>query len=76
MSNDTKLIYLPAADPARGRLLRLPADMESHEAFRNITGIIASLEEQTSTIDPEELDDALEANGFERLAFTLGPEIG
>lgn len=48
--------------------------MESREAFRNITGIIAQLEEQ-GELDGEDLDDALENHGFRLVEFELGPEL-
>ncbi len=69
-----KLIYLPASTPARCRVLQMPNDMEAHEAFRNITGIIARLEELGES-DPDELDDAFESNGFKVMDLAIGPEL-
>lgn len=71
-----KLILLPGADSRSCRILRMPEDMDDQEAFRNVTGIIAGLEEQGPGVTPDELDDALEDNGFETLDYIIGPEIG
>jgi hypothetical protein len=40
------LMILPASDASAIRLVRVPDDFESHEAFRHVTGLIASVEEQ------------------------------
>ena len=39
--NDT-LMILPATDSGDIRLVRVPDDYESHEAYRHVTGLIAS----------------------------------
>ena len=40
------LMILPASDTTGIRLVRVPDDFESHEAFRHVTGLIAAAEEQ------------------------------
>jgi hypothetical protein len=52
----------------------MPDDMGENEAFRNITGIIARMEELGET-DPEDLDDALENGGFKVMKLAIGPEL-
>lgn len=70
----TRLMILPSTDPARIRLVRIPEDMEAQEAFRHATGVIAGSEERSAG-DQEEIDDALEAQGYERVQFILGPTL-
>lgn len=69
------LMILPAGNTSAIRLVRVPYDFESHEAYRHVTGLIASAEEQ----DPDcELDDilaVLEDHGFESVEFILGPTL-
>ena len=71
-----KLILLPGADNKSCRILRMPEDMDDHEAFRNVTGIIAGLEERDGVVNPEDLDDALEDHGFVSVDYIVGPGIG
>ena len=42
----TPLMILPAGDSNSIRLVRLPEDFEEHEAYRHVTALIASIEEQ------------------------------
>ncbi|MDH3901091.1 MAG: hypothetical protein OEU51_08615 [Gammaproteobacteria bacterium] len=69
------LMILPAGNTSAIRLVRVPDDFESHEAYRHVTGLIAAAEEQ----DPDcELDDilaVLEDHGFEAVEFILGPTL-
>ena len=69
------LMILPAGKAEAIRLVRVPDDFESHEAYRHVTGLIAAAEEQ----DPDsELDDilaVLEDHGFETVEFILGPTL-
>ena len=72
--NDT-LMILPAADPGGIRLVRVPDDFESHEAFRHVTGIIATAEEKDPDCDQDDILAALEDHGFETVEFILGPSL-
>lgn len=69
------LMILPARDPGRIRLVRIPADLEAHEAFRHVTGLIAQVEENQSDYSWEEIAPLLEDHGFETVDFVLGPEL-
>ena len=40
------LMILPASDATGIRLVRVPDDFGSHEVFRHVTGLIATVEEQ------------------------------
>ena len=70
-----RLMVLPSEDPERIRLLRIPEDFESHEAFRHVTGIIAEIEARNPDLKWEDLVDALEDKGFTAVKFILGPSL-
>jgi hypothetical protein len=73
------LMLLPSTDPARVRLLRVPLDLGTAEAYRFVTGVIADLESQGARngtpIPVDEVTDALEDRGFEVLDLILGPTL-
>ena len=73
MSNT--LMILPASDAKAIRLVRVPDDFESHEAFRHVTGLIAAVEEQDPNCDQDDILAALEDHGFETVEFILGPSL-
>ena len=73
MSNT--LMILPASDTKAIRLVRVPDDFESHEAFRHVTGLIAAVEEQDPNCDQDDILAALEDHGFETVEFILGPSL-
>ena len=72
MSNN--LMILPANKPADIRLIQIPEDIEEHEAYRYVTGLIAKVEE-SSDYCWEDVLDLLEARGFEAVDFVLGPSL-
>jgi len=69
-----RMMVLPSRDPLKVRVVIIPEDMEEQEAFRHATGVIARVEVEGGA-SPEEIDDALEANGFELVEFMLGPAL-
>ncbi len=69
------LMILPAANAADIRLVRVPDDIEAHEAFRHATGLIARVEEDNPDYDWEDIAAMLEDHGFEAVEFVLGPEL-
>jgi len=69
------LMILPASNTEGIRLVRVPADFESHEAFRHVTGIIATAEEKDTDCDQDDILAALEDHGFETVEFILGPSL-
>lgn len=69
------LMILPAHAADHIRLLRIPADLESHEAFRHVTGLIASVEENKPDYGWEDIVTLLEDHGFEPVDFILGPSL-
>jgi len=72
--NDT-LMILPATDSTDIRLVRVPDDFESHEAYRHVTGLIAAAEEDDPDCGVDDILAILEDHGFETLAFLLGPAL-
>ena len=69
------LMILPSSDAKAIRLVRVPDDYESHEAFRHVTGLIAAAEEQDPGCDTDEIVAVLEDQGFETVEFILGPTL-
>ncbi len=69
------VMVLPSKVPEEIRLVSIPEDMESHEAFRHATGVIAAAEEENPDATWEDIEDALEAQGFGSLEFLLGPAL-
>jgi hypothetical protein len=68
-------MVLPSSDFGQIRLVTVPEDVAEQEAFQHATGVIASVEEKEG-YSLEDIDDALEEHGFERVECLLGPEIG
>lgn len=71
----TSLMILPASDSESIRLVRLPEDFESHEAYRHVTGLIATIEEQQPDCSSDDILATLEDHGFEPVDFILGPVL-
>lgn len=69
------LMILPAKDSNAIRLVRIPADFEEHEAFRHVTGLIASVEESNPNYKWDDIADVLEDHGFQPMDFLLGPAL-
>ena len=72
MSNN--LMILPANKAADIRLIQIPEDIEEHEAYRYVTGLIAKVEENAE-YSWEDVLDLLEERGFEAVDFTLGQSL-
>jgi hypothetical protein len=73
MSNT--LMILPAVNATEIRLVRVPDDIEAHEAFRHATGLIARVEEDNPDYSWDDIAALLEDHGFEAVDFILGPEL-
>jgi hypothetical protein len=69
------LMILPSKDCTDIRLVRIPDDIEKHEVFRHVTGLIASVEEQDPGYSWEDIAALLEDHGFEPVDFILGPAL-
>ena len=70
-----QLMLLPATSPSAMRLVKIPYDFESHEAFRRVTGLIAEVEHENPDYDWEDIEAILEDQGFETVEFVLGPSL-
>ena len=70
-----RLMVLPAKHFEHVRVMQMPEDMEEHEAFRHVTGVIASVQESDADCDWTDVAEALEVHGFEEVNFILGPEL-
>jgi len=69
------LMILPSRDPAHIHLVRVPADYEGQEAFRHITGLIATVEGRSRNCTWEDIAEHLESQGYEVVDFLLGPSL-
>ena len=72
---NNKLMILPAHNYESVRLVKVPDDFEEHELYRNVTGIIAKVEEENKNYDWGDVAIALEDHGFEIVDFILGPAL-
>jgi hypothetical protein len=70
-----KFMILPSARFERIRLVKIPYDLEKHEAYRFATGIIAQAEECIENCRWEDIAEALEARGFEPIDTIIGPAL-
>jgi len=64
-----------AAEATKIRLVRLPEDFDEREAYRYVTGLIASVEEADPEYEWEDIAMVLEEHGFEAIDFILGPSL-
>ena len=69
------LMILPASDSKSIRLVRLPEDFESHEAYRHVTALIATIQQQQPDCSSDDILATLEDHGFEPVDFILGPAL-
>ena len=72
MSNNLMILY--ANEPENIRLIQMHEDLEEHEAYRYVTGIIAKVEEAPDYIWNDVLE-LLEDRGFESVDFIHGPSL-
>lgn len=68
------LMILPAKEPGAIRLIKIADDIEEHEAYRYVTGLIAKAEEEPD-YTWDDIVDLLEERGFEEVDFILGPSL-
>lgn len=71
---NSNLMILPANRVTNIRLIKIPDDIEEHEAYRYVTGLIAKVEEN-SEYSWDDVLDLLEERGFEAVDFVLGPSL-
>ena len=69
------LMILPGRRSETIRLVSIPEDVESHEAFRHVTGVISSVEERIPDYTWDDLEDALDEHGYRSVGFVLGPAV-
>ena len=72
---NNKLMILPAREFTRIRLVSVPDDIEEHELYRHVTGLIASVEEDNPDYTWEDIAALLEDHGFQPVEFVLGPAL-
>lgn len=72
---NTRYMLLPAREFTNARLLQIPEDMEEHEAFRCVTGVIGQVQGSADDWAWDDVLDALEVHGFTNIDIMLGPEL-
>ncbi len=70
-----KLMILPASEFTDIRLVSVPEDIEEHELYRHVTGLIASVEEDNPDYTWDDIAALLEDHGFQAVDFMLGPAL-
>lgn len=70
-----RLMILPSKDVGQVRLVTVPEDMSSHEAYRYVTGLISEIPREDDEQWAESVLDVLEEHGFETVDFVLGPSL-
>ncbi|MEA3274451.1 MAG: hypothetical protein U9Q81_03990 [Pseudomonadota bacterium] len=70
-----RFMVLPSEDVSRIRVVTVPEDMSSHEAYRYLTGLIAEIERTGDDRWVEDVLDALEDHGFESVECAIGPHL-
>ena len=70
-----ELMILPSKDVGMIRLVKVPEDLERHEAYRHVTGLISEIEEQSPDYTWEDILELLADHGFEGVDFLLGPAL-
>ena len=69
------LMVLPSIDFKQIRVVRIPEDLDTNEAYRFATGIIAQAEETNADYTWEDISEALEGRGFEPVDVLIGPSL-
>jgi len=70
-----KLMVLPAKEATAIRVVQIPEDLEEHEAFRHVVGLIATIEESNPGYGWEDIAAELEDHQFYPVDFILGPHL-
>ena len=70
-----KLMVLPSIEFKRIKVVRIPDDLDTNEAYRFATGIIAQAEESNEGYAWEDIAEALEGRGFEPVDVLIGPTL-
>ena len=71
----SKLMVLPAKDVKQIRVIQIPEDLEEHEAYRHVVGLISQVEENNSDYSWDEIVAELEDHQFYPVDFILGPHL-
>jgi hypothetical protein len=70
-----KLMVLPAKDVKEIRVVQIPEDLEEHEAYRHVVGLIAQVEEHDADYCWDDIVAVLEDHQFHPVDFILGPHL-
>lgn len=71
----SRLMVLPSVKPEGIRVVSIPEDVDGQEAFRHATGVISRVEENDPDYTWEDIEDALDEQGYRVLDFVLGPAV-
>jgi len=71
----TRLMVLPASDTNAIKVIQIPEDLEEHEAYRHVVGLIALVEEENPEYGWDDIVAVLEDHQFHPVEFILGPHL-
>lgn len=69
------LMVLPSLEFTQIRVVKIPDDLDTNEAYRFATGIIAQAEESNTDYAWEDISEALEGRGFVPVDVLIGPTL-
>ncbi len=69
------LMVLPSVEFKQIRVVQIPDDLDTNEAYRFATGIIAQAEETNADYVWEDISEALEGRGFVPVDVLIGPTL-
>lgn len=71
----SRLMVIPASDAKAIRVVQIPEDLEEHEAYRHVVGLIAQVEQENPDYSWDDILAVLEDHQFQPVEFILGPHL-
>ena len=71
----SRLMVIPASDAKAIRVIQIPEDLEEHEAYRHVVGLIAQVEQENPDYSWDDILAVLEDHQFQPVEFILGPHL-
>lgn len=68
-------MLLSAENPAESLLVKVPRDYSERDAIRQVTALIAELQQESGGLSREDLAERLEERGFVLVGFIPGPVL-
>jgi hypothetical protein len=68
-------MVLPAKDASKIKAVRLPEDIEEHEAYRHVVGLIAEVEQENPAYTWDDIAGVLEDHQYTPVDILIGPHL-